>query len=113
MTRNPARRWSGCESGHPAIDPQTGKWFPEHRWSSNHDLLYAKLCYSHLLFRSPRKSNYIISKGKQWFVDWATGNMVRVLPPSYIMETPETSWPLGSSCRQTNAPLTRRPQEGH
>ncbi|TDZ71845.1 Spectrin beta chain [Colletotrichum trifolii] len=66
-----------------AIDPDTGKWAPEHQWSSAHDLLYAKLCYSVLLFQSPRKSNYIISKGKQWFVDWATGRMVRVLPPGY------------------------------
>lgn len=65
------------------LDPGSGKWFPEHRWSSAHDMLYAKLCYSNLLFRSPRKSNYIISKGKQWYVDWATGRMVRVLPPAY------------------------------
>ncbi|KAL7819301.1 hypothetical protein V8C44DRAFT_133662 [Trichoderma aethiopicum] len=70
-------------SQNPSIDPHTGKWFPEHQWSSAHDLLYAKLCYSNLLFRSPRKSNYIISKGKQWFVDWGTGRMVRVLPPAY------------------------------
>ncbi|WYZ40186.1 hypothetical protein EsH8_IV_000527 [Colletotrichum jinshuiense] len=66
-----------------AIDPDTGKWAPEHQWTAAHDLLYAKLCYSVLLFKSPRKSNYIISKGKQWFVDWATGRMVRVLPPGY------------------------------
>lgn len=66
-----------------AIDPDTGKWSPEHQWTSAHDLLYAKLCYSVLLFKSPRKSNYIISKGKQWFVDWATGRMIRVLPPAY------------------------------
>ncbi|WQF75545.1 Putative pleckstrin domain, PH-like domain superfamily [Colletotrichum destructivum] len=66
-----------------AIDPDTGKWAPEHQWTAAHDLLYAKLCYSVLLFKSPRKSNYIISKGKQWFVDWATGRMVRVLPPAY------------------------------
>lgn len=65
------------------IDPGSGKWFPEHNWSVAHDMLYAKLCYSNLLFRSPRKSNYIISKGKQWYVDWATGRMVRVLPPEY------------------------------
>lgn len=65
------------------IDPGSGKWFPEHRWSRAHDMLYAKLCYSNLLFRSPRKSNYIICKGKQWYVDWTTGRMVRVLPPEY------------------------------
>ncbi|KAG8416459.1 hypothetical protein J3459_007659 [Metarhizium acridum] len=78
-----SRRISTSSYPNPSIDPHTGKWFPEHKWSSAHDLLYAKLCYSNLLFRSPRKSNYIISKGKQWFVDWRTGKMVRVLPPTY------------------------------
>ncbi|KAF5129982.1 hypothetical protein E5D57_006317 [Metarhizium anisopliae] len=78
-----SRRISTSSYPNPSIDPHTGKWFPEHQWSSAHDLLYAKLCYSNLLFRSPRKSNYIISKGKQWFVDWGTGKMVRVLPPTY------------------------------
>ena len=66
-----------------AIDYLTGKWAPTHHWSDAHDMLYAKLCYSALLFKSPRKSNYIINKGKKWFVDWATGKMVRVLPPGY------------------------------
>ncbi|KAF4587763.1 PH domain-containing protein [Ophiocordyceps camponoti-floridani] len=79
----PPRRLSTTTYPNASIDPHTGKWFPEHRWSSAHDLLYAKLCYSNLLFRSPRKSNYIISKGKQWVVDWGTGRMVRVLPPAY------------------------------
>ncbi|KAG5947227.1 hypothetical protein E4U59_001740 [Claviceps monticola] len=80
MTR---RRLSASSYLNPSVDPHTGKWFPEHEWSSAHDLLYAKLCYSNLLFRSPRKSNYIIRKGKQWFVDWRTGKMARVLPPTY------------------------------
>lgn len=79
----PPRRFSVTTYPSLSIDPHTGKWFPEHKWSSAHDLLYAKLCYSNLLFRSPRKSNYIISKGKQWYVDWGTGRMVRVLPPTY------------------------------
>ncbi|KAM4057065.1 pleckstrin-like domain-containing protein [Hirsutella rhossiliensis] len=79
----PPRRFSMTTYPNLSVDPHTGKWFPEHKWSSAHDLLYAKLCYSNLLFRSPRKSNYIISKGKQWFVDWGTGRMVRVLPPTY------------------------------
>lgn len=79
----PQHRFSTSSYPHPAINPHSGKWFPEHNWSSAHDLLYAKLCYSNLLFRSPRKSNYIISKGKQWYVDWGTGRMVRVLPPNY------------------------------
>ncbi|KAG5940473.1 hypothetical protein E4U53_007590 [Claviceps sorghi] len=77
------RRLSTSSYSNPSVDPHTGKWLPEHQWSSAHDLLYAKLCYSNLLFRSPRKSNYIISKGKQWFVDWRTGKMVRVQPPTY------------------------------
>ena len=66
-----------------SIHPETGKWRPRHQWTSAHDMIYAKLCYSVLTFRSPRKSNYIIMKGKQWFVDWATGRMIRVLPPAY------------------------------
>ncbi|KAK5989989.1 hypothetical protein PT974_08252 [Cladobotryum mycophilum] len=78
-----AQLMSTMSNPNPAVDPHTGKWFPENQWTTAHDLLYAKLCYSNLLFRSPRKSNYIISKGKQWFVDWGTGRMVRVLPPTY------------------------------
>jgi hypothetical protein len=66
-----------------SINPDTGKWEPRHPWTTTHDQLYAKLCYSVLLFKSPRKSNYIISKGKQWYVNWQTGRMVRVLPPGY------------------------------
>lgn len=65
------------------IDPETGKWRPQHVWSTTHDQLYARLCYSVLLFKSPRKSNYVISRGKRWYVDWETGRMVRVLPPAY------------------------------
>ncbi|KAL2164221.1 hypothetical protein VTH06DRAFT_3437 [Thermothelomyces fergusii] len=65
------------------IDPDTGKWRPQHGWSTTHDQLYARLCYSVLLFKSPRKSNYVISRGKRWYVDWETGRMVRVLPPAY------------------------------
>ncbi|KAK3313529.1 hypothetical protein B0H66DRAFT_355175 [Apodospora peruviana] len=65
------------------VDPDTGKWCPQHKWTLTHDQLYAKLCYAVLLFKSPRKSNYIIAKGKRWFVDWTTGRMIRVLPPEY------------------------------
>lgn len=66
-----------------SVDPETGKWLPKQTWTSTHDLLYAKLCFAVLLFKSPRKSNYIISRGKMWYVDWATGRMVRMLPPGY------------------------------
>ncbi|KAF5617229.1 PH domain protein [Fusarium tjaetaba] len=66
-----------------SVDPVTGKWAPERQWSSAHDMLYAKLCYPNLLFRSPRKSSYIISNGKKWYVDWKTGRMVPTLPPAY------------------------------
>ncbi|EAQ91254.1 hypothetical protein CHGG_03189 [Chaetomium globosum CBS 148.51] len=66
-----------------SIDPETGKWKPQHGWSTTHDLLYARLCYSVLLFKSPRKSNYVIARGKRWYVDWGTGRMVRALPPAY------------------------------
>ncbi|KAK4661726.1 uncharacterized protein QC763_707120 [Podospora pseudopauciseta] len=65
------------------VDPETGKWLPEHGWTIAHDQLYARLCYAVLLFKSPRKSNYIVSRGKRWWVDWDSGKMVRVLPPAY------------------------------
>ena len=66
-----------------SIDADTGKWRPQHGWTTTHDQLYARLCYSVLLFRSPRKSNYVIARGKRWYVDWGTGRMIRVLPPAY------------------------------
>lgn len=36
-----------------------------------------------LTSRSPRKSNIVIMKGKQWIVDWATGTLTRCEPPDY------------------------------
>ena len=80
---DPMSRLSITSYPNEAIDDLSGKWAPAHFWGPEHDMRYAKLCYSVLLFRSPRKSNYIISKGKKWFVDWVTGRMVRVLPPEY------------------------------
>ncbi|KAK0711448.1 hypothetical protein B0H67DRAFT_492975 [Lasiosphaeris hirsuta] len=65
------------------IDPDTGKWWPRNRWTSTHDNLYARMCYAVLLFKSPRKSNYVISRGKKWYVDWGSGRMIRMLPPAY------------------------------
>ena len=56
---------------------------PRSKWTEKHDELYAKLCYAVLLFKSPRKTNYVVSRGKQWYVDWDSGRMVRVLPPAY------------------------------
>lgn len=80
---DPLSRLSITSYPNEAIDDLSGKWAPAHYWGPQHDMRYAKLCYSVLLFRSPRKSNYIVSKGKKWFVDWMTGRMVRVLPPEY------------------------------
>lgn len=82
-SREPASRLSMTSYQNDEIDYLSGKWAPAHHWGPVHDMHYAKLCYSVLLFRSPRKSNYIISRGKKWFVDWMTGRMVRVLPPEY------------------------------
>ena len=65
------------------VDPDTGKWAPRHKWTVTHDQLYAKLCFAVLLFKSPRKSNYVVAKGKRWYVDWDSGRMIRVLPPAY------------------------------
>lgn len=75
-----------------SVDAATGKWAPRHAWSVTHDHLYAKLCFSVLLFKSPRKSNYVIVKGKQWYVDWASGRMARVLPPAYDEEDSFRPW---------------------
>jgi hypothetical protein len=80
---DPVGRLSTTSYPNSAVDETTGKWAPAHRWTATHDQLYAKLCYAVLLFRSPRKSNYVIMKGKQWFVEWSTGRMFRVLPPAY------------------------------
>lgn len=77
------RRLSTTSYPNSAIEPETGKWRPNHRWTGAHDLLYAKLCYAVLNFRSPRRSKYIIMDGKRWFVDWRTGRLFRVLPPAY------------------------------
>lgn len=82
-SREPASRLSITSYPNDEIDYLSGKWAPAHHWGPVHDMHYAKLCYSVLLFRSPRKSNYIINRGKKWFVDWMTGRSVRVLPPEY------------------------------
>lgn len=70
------------------IDPTTGKWAwsPSHVWTARHDLLYARLCYAVLLYRSPRKSDLVVRGdrgGTLWRVNWQTGSMVRALPPAY------------------------------
>jgi hypothetical protein len=67
----------------PSISPETGKWQPDHGWSARKDMIYAKHCMAVLLSRSPRKSNLIIIKGKQWVVDWETGKLTRCDPPDY------------------------------
>ncbi|SPO02874.1 uncharacterized protein DNG_05552 [Cephalotrichum gorgonifer] len=82
-SREPVGRLSTTSYHNDEIDYLSGKWAPAHHWGPIHDMHYAKLCYSVLLFRSPRKSNYIVTRGKKWFVDWMTGRMVRVLPPEY------------------------------
>jgi hypothetical protein len=46
-------------------------------------MMYAKRCMAILTHRSPRKSNLVIMKGKQWIVDWATGSLTRCEPPDY------------------------------
>lgn len=82
-SREPTSRLSITSYPNEEVDGLSGKWAPAHHWGPLHDMLYAKLCYSVLLFRSPRKSNYIVDRGKKWFVDWMTGRAVRVLPPEY------------------------------
>jgi len=66
----------------PSISPD-GKWRPTHHWTHFYDMMYAKRCMAILTHRSPRKSNLVIMKGKQWIVDWATGALTRCEPPDY------------------------------
>lgn len=79
----PVRRLSTSSYHNESVEPETGKWRPRHLWTSTHDMVYAKLCYAVLLFKSPRKSNFVIFKGQRWHIDWSTGQMSRVQPPSY------------------------------
>jgi len=66
----------------PSLSP-TGKWAPPHHRSATHDMIYAKRCMAILTHRSPRKSNYVILKGKQWIIDWTTGVLTQCEPPAY------------------------------
>lgn len=76
-------RFSIASTRNDDLEQGTGKWRPRHLWSTTHDMVYAKLCYAVLLFKSPRKSNFVIFKGQRWHIDWSTGQMSRVQPPSY------------------------------
>lgn len=76
-------RLSTASTRNNDLEQGTGKWRPRHLWSTTHDMVYAKLCYAVLLFKSPRKSNFVIFKGQRWHIDWKTGQMSRVQPPSY------------------------------
>lgn len=83
LSHQPSTSSSTISEAHPSISPETGKWRPEHQWSAMYDMMYAKRCMAILTSRSPRKSNLVIMKGKQWVVDWATGAFTRCEPPDY------------------------------
>ncbi|ROT38529.1 hypothetical protein SODALDRAFT_164338 [Sodiomyces alkalinus F11] len=73
-----------CRPWHASTVAPTGKWTPHHGiWTVEDDIRYARLCFSVLLYQSPRKSEYVVLRGTRWFVDWETGRMIRVLPPRY------------------------------
>lgn len=78
-----ARSLTTTTAPHPSIQPETGKWRPRHQWGPLYDMQYAKRCMAILTERSPRKTNFLIMKGKQWIVDWATGALTRWEPPDY------------------------------
>lgn len=85
----------------PSISPETGKWQPEHGWSARKDMIYAKHCMAILLSQSPRKSNIIIMNGKQWIVNWDTGELTRREPPDYNEIDDASS--INSGCRHRNS----------
>lgn len=78
-----ARNLVSSSAPNPSIQPETGKWQPHHQWTPLYDMQYAKRCMAVLTSRSPRKTNFVIMKGKQWIVDWATGALTRWEPPEY------------------------------
>lgn len=81
----------------PSISSETGKWQPTHQWSPVYDMMYAKRCMAVLLRQSPRKTNLIIMRGKQWIIDWATGALQRCGPPDYGEVELVGPWGLGPS----------------
>ena len=60
-----------------------GKWRPEHGWCSHHDMLYAKRCMSVLTSKAPHKSKLLVLNGKQYHIDWSTGDLTSLEPPAY------------------------------
>lgn len=84
----------------PSIDSETGKWRPVHRWTALYDLIYAKRCMAILASNSPRKSKFVMIKGKEWIVDWATGNLTGTGPPEYgEIDRPVSSGRSGDTFR--------------
>lgn len=96
LMRTRQRMVTSSTSSHaaPATNPSIsadGKWAPQHQWTHFYDMMYAKRCMAILTHRSPRKSNLVIMKGKQWIVDWTSGKLTRVSPPEYGEVTAETT----------------------
>lgn len=92
------QRFSTSSFPNPNIHPETGKWRPVHNWSAMYDMIYAKKCMAVLLSKSPRKTNLIITQGKRWIIDWATGALERCEPPAYgELEDVVTPWGLAPS----------------
>ena len=65
----------------PSISSSSGKWAPPPPSSPWTEMQYAKRCMGVLTSRTPRKSNLVIMKGKQWVVDWPTGKLTKWVPP--------------------------------
>ncbi|TAQ84890.1 hypothetical protein B7494_g6778 [Chlorociboria aeruginascens] len=94
-TITPNRPVSTLPQSNPSISPETGKWRPQHQWTPMFDMMYAKRCMAILTSRSPRKTNFVIMKGKQWMIDWRTGALTRCEPPEYGEEDEPANWKLG------------------
>lgn len=73
VDRAPSSSAADPDKWRPARDPR----------SPDDDLRYGRLCFAILLYGSPRKSDCVVKRQTKWLVDWETGRMVRVLPPSY------------------------------
>jgi hypothetical protein len=69
----------------------SGKWRPHHTWIPANDLSYANRCFPVLLAENPRKTNFVIMKGKRYYVDWATGTLEQWKPEDTLELVPSTA----------------------
>ncbi|TGZ79275.1 hypothetical protein EX30DRAFT_115447 [Ascodesmis nigricans] len=72
-----ARRRLRSQPDPTAIDPETGKWVPRHRYTSEAHIMYAKRCVPTLLASAPR-GQYVVFEGRKMRI-WLERNVAALL----------------------------------